>query len=656
MLAPTAANADEFHGTRSEQLIERDHEIDITLDRGHATLRVRRTVFNGGERHDQATFWIDVPEASVATGLRTLGAWQGKPRWFDGELMEAEAAAAKYRELTGLGGYYPKDPALLSWRRDGLLALQVFPCPPNQRKTVEYTLTVPAEYDAGRYHLTLDPIGTPEIAASIVLRPAHAGDQIFVDGETMSSGTRLAADRHYQISLGARDMPTIHSQLAVVSTGDRYLVRHELALAPKLSTIPKHAAIVVVIDTSISIDPETLAAQLAATRAYLSHFADPRLHARAEVLTFDRQGHPLHGRLRSVAQVLADLDGFSPTQRNGSHVDAALDKATELLKGTRKDARRIVVLSDTRMRSELTPQRVAAATKGTRAVVHIGLVAETGAASVTRDDGQAWSEAALVTGGLLWDAEASTDASDTADMDSVYLEWARPIRIHNPSVLAPGLVEDELLLPETLLEGFGLATTVLQDRPVRHVILSGELWSAPMHDVAVPDHALGTRWSALVFGHELHHELREAEMMVLALRGGAVSPMTSYLAIEPGVRPSTEGLERGVSGVGSGGGGGVGFGIGRGAAFGVGQGGPTFDPDVFLATQVRGAADACGVPRNINVETDLQTTVEEIVEVERVAFVGYLDGKQRDCVRERVWAIELPGQFKWDWRRWSVTG
>ncbi len=37
-------------------------------------------------------------------------------------------------------------------------------------------------------------------------------------------------------------------------------------------------------------------------------------------------------------------------------------------------------------------------------------------------------------------------------------------------------------------------------------------------------------------------------MMVLARHGRAVSPVTSYLAIEPGVRPSTEGLNEGELG------------------------------------------------------------------------------------------------------------
>ena len=62
-------------------------------------------------------------------------------------------------------------------------------------------------------------------------------------------------------------------------------------------------------------------------------------------------------------------------------------------------------------------------------------------------------------------------------------------------------------------------------------------------------------WSALVFGSNVLDELSEPEMMTLAMKGGAVSPVTSYLAIEPGVRPSTEGLDWGT---------GQGFGSGHG--------------------------------------------------------------------------------------------
>ena len=131
----------------------------MTLAPGHATLLVQRTVENLGRRHDQADWQIILPATAVATQLRTRGVLDGVPRWFVGELMEAEEAARKYRELTGVGGYYPKDPALLSWRSQGHLALQVFPVPPGERKTISYTLKMPTEYRDGRHELTIPSLG-----------------------------------------------------------------------------------------------------------------------------------------------------------------------------------------------------------------------------------------------------------------------------------------------------------------------------------------------------------------------------------------------------------------------------------------------------------------------------------------------------------------
>src|SRR5262245_55564157 len=82
------ASADSVGGTRSEEVRETGHEALLTLGPSHASLRVRRTLHNGGPRHDQAVLLIDVPAGGVATGLRTLGENGGKPAWFDGELME----------------------------------------------------------------------------------------------------------------------------------------------------------------------------------------------------------------------------------------------------------------------------------------------------------------------------------------------------------------------------------------------------------------------------------------------------------------------------------------------------------------------------------------------------------------------------------------
>src|SRR6185503_4116019 len=187
---PSRAEDDELSGLRGT-LEERAHDVVLTLSRGHARLVVRRTVENLGRRHDQADWSIFVPETAVATALRTRGVVDGRPRWFAGELMEAEAAAAKYRELTGIGGYYPKDPALLSWRAQGHLALQVFPIPPAERKTVGYTLEMPTAYRAGRYEVTLPALGLADGRARIVVRAERDGDRLFVAGQPFPGGGRL---------------------------------------------------------------------------------------------------------------------------------------------------------------------------------------------------------------------------------------------------------------------------------------------------------------------------------------------------------------------------------------------------------------------------------------------------------------------------------
>jgi len=182
------AAADSVDATRYE-IVERAHNVEMRVDRGFATLVVQRVVANTGPKSDQATFHLEIPFEAVATRLRTAGVdARGETVWFEGELMEAEAAAHKYQELTGIGGYYPKDPALLSWRSQGLLALQVFPVPPQSTKTVEYTLKMPLTYEHGTYRLELPALGTQELPARIHITAVHPEDGINVNGITAAAG------------------------------------------------------------------------------------------------------------------------------------------------------------------------------------------------------------------------------------------------------------------------------------------------------------------------------------------------------------------------------------------------------------------------------------------------------------------------------------
>ena len=95
----TSAGSDELGGTKFDGLmVERSHVIKLRLRRGYAELTATRTVYNGGDRHDQAVYSLSVPAGAVANDLRTLGLRNGRPYWYRADLLEAEAAAARYQE------------------------------------------------------------------------------------------------------------------------------------------------------------------------------------------------------------------------------------------------------------------------------------------------------------------------------------------------------------------------------------------------------------------------------------------------------------------------------------------------------------------------------------------------------------------------------
>jgi von Willebrand factor type A domain len=639
----SAQGQDTVAGLRSDKLVERSHAATVTMGRGHARIVVQRTVFNGGGRHDQATFHIFPPPGAVAVGLRTAGIVDGRTRWFEGELMEAEAAAEKYLELTGVGGYYPKDPALLSWRSQDHLALQVFPCAPLQPKTIEYSLVVPTEYRDGAHHLALPAMGTEKQLAMVTVTTASSYDRLVVDGRRVVPGAqvKLSPTGEVDLALLPYNPAQLEGALAdkKIAPG-RVLTRFRIEAAPKLTEVPRNARVVVVLDTSRSMAP-LANAQAAAARAYLSHFAD----ARVRIMSFDRFVRERSHGFEPIAVARQTLQSYRPTFANGSQVDDALveaDFALSRITGTAP--LRIVLFTDARTRTSLKPARIANAVRRSGAVVHIGVVTP-GQAELVRTDEHEWAAALRPTGGLVW--QAFSDDRDQQGMAKVYEELARPMRIDHLKVDTSVLGVDEATYQERLDEGQGLTHSQIATQSSGWVRVRGELWASPVSQVIQPDAGETKLWSALVFGTPLLHELTEAEMMPLAMYGGAVSPVTSYLAIEPGVRPSTEGLEAAEVGTwGAGGLGMSGFGSGGG-----GRGGSVFDPDAYLRRALAGPWAKCGgTPNSASVR--LETTLDEVVDVPAVQFEGSAD-KAR-CLREAAWALGLPSAFVWPLRSWSI--
>ena len=670
-LAGPVAAADTLDGTRGE-LREQRHEIRITMYPGHATLVVRRTMLNPGERHDQAVYHLNVPEGAVAVGLRTRGLLHGRPAWFAGELMEAEAAAAKYQELTGRGGYYPKDPALLSWRSQDELALQVFPLPPGENKTVEYTLALPTEWEGGRHVLALPRLGLDDPRPDIVVRAASQGDSLWVDGRPFPDGGAMAwpenlvaserACTSRQRSCGAkstgdellielqpRAAPLLGGRMAVQPFAPGgVLVHYQVEAAPRLSRVPARASIVVLLDDSRSMDEGEQAAGGDAIGAVLRRLPD----AQVAVLAFARKVTPVYPGFRPSVLARQAIEAYERRRDNGSRIDDALRRADELLSRTPAGRpRRVYLLTDLLARKALDPLTLRAALRRSGAVVHVGQIQQ-GSPELTPDQDGPWATLARASGGLLWTGSAGGAVKDDDEMARIYEEWVRPTRLYDFGVKGPAAqarVDDDGPDPAhdraTLDEGESVSFLGITREPPVNVQAWGELWSRRVRITVAPDPIEARVWSALVFGSDVMHGLSEREMMVLAVRGRAVSPVTSYLAIEPGVRPSTEGL---VEGEGSGGGG-TGEGtIGLGGLNTIGSG-RTYDHRAFLREAVASAWKECGGHGPVTVH--IETTLTEVVDVPMVRITGK---GSASCLEEAIWRLELPSPFDAVHETWEI--
>lgn len=634
LLVSAPARADSVAGTRSPLLVERDHVVSAVVNRGSVKLVTRRTVFNGGPKHDQAMFHISVPDEAVATGLRTLGTLNGKPKWFAGELMEAEAAAAKYRELTGIGGYYPKDPALLSWRSQGNLALQVFPCAPAEEKTIEYTLELPMAYSEGRYSVTLPMLGTSTLPARIDLKAGQAGDLVLLNAKPWPAGQRYQLPRssNTEIQLAPGSAPPISGEFGQLPLAKgRVLTRFDFQLAPALSEAPVDAKIVILIDASRSMTSAKLDAARALARAYLSYLPD----AHVELIHFARRPTRRFNALVTAEKARLELEAFSPNLHNGSELGAALQAADAALIG-QAGPRRVLLLTDTLTRHGLKPKQLQGLLAKSKALLHIVDVELSGYAQLQRSDTDRMARVAAMTGGVFW--RAGWDGGDTAQ--AAVEELVRPLRLHQLSVTAPGVPQDSLPNLTELPEGEALEVLDLTQIPGGFVRLQGKLWQRKVSRTLTPSADATRLWSALVFGQSLMHELSEPEMMTLAMRGGAVSPVTSYLAIEPGVRPSTEGLDWGLSGVGAGGGG-IGAGMVAGSVRYVA---PSFNHRAWLTSRLGSALKRCGgAPGTFKI--NVETTIAEVVEVASDK-ANHATAKLSGCMVKAAWRLTLPGDFR----------
>ena len=763
-----AARADVLHSTREQPLVEVSHAVDITVDKGVAIYKVRRVFANPGKVADEAGLAIDLPYGAAATGLRI----RAHDTWYDGELMERDKAAALYHEMTGLGAYRPKDPALLQWLWADKLYLQVFPIQPGEVSTVEYTLTVPTRYEGGRYWVSYPrsdakqsgplslatpvvtvhtgwngavvvdgkraPEGTSVVldvpprpdwadvvqaepsasyaasaidipesshtskafaSATVVLDLSHTyrsdlrvelvtpqGKRVILHDRTgggandlkgafpvdLPPGTvgagawRLVASDHaaldtgtidaWQLQLGdttvaAADTPVFIPDAPespsdagvatiaiappaiatwalrlgrVVASDAHAFSRLEIDMSPQLVPVPKQAQVVFVVDASYSMGELGLAAQLDVMRAYLTHVPD----AAVEIVAYRRHAARVFGRWVPAKDVETALAAAPIALGNGSAIDDGARLAVSLL-ADRRGPRRVVLLTDELVRSSLDPAAALASLAGLPKDVVVHVVTPSldrdDRAELARRDSAALAPLATNHHGIFADLHG-LPARSIKDLAPAVLELVRPTRVERVA-LAGG--DKAMQIPDVLKEGAGVRVMTLDASAPSRLVLTGVVWSDPVRAEVDAGELFSTQTAAFVFGADEHQSLSHDEMMKVAMMGRAVSPVTSYVAAEPGTRPSPIGFE--TIGHGSGTGAGYGFGSGHGALRG---GHPA------LASLV----DATACKRNnapADVVLAVETTRSEIVDVAVTGTTSAL----ATCIAEVVWTVRLPDSF-----------
>jgi hypothetical protein len=651
----TPARADTIVGYYGdEQVVERSSEYEIALRPGWAKVRIRREIYNGGNVVDEAILTIEHPRESVAIGLRTKSGVFGAP-WWTGRLLDAQIAEERYRKLTGRGEAIPRDPALLYWVSPETLGLQVFPCAVKKSQWIEYTLLFPTSFENGKIRFDTSNLGVVDSDAKVLIAPEDPRDWVILNGVEYRPGAAatLIAKHLDTLELGQRRSPLRTRFASIGLKSGRSIDRIMLETAQKISEIPRNAYVVVLLDNSFSMekDDELLGLYRPLVGAYLSNFVE----AKTAIALFDRNVTEVTHGFESVASAINGLANWSKQLRNGSDLDRALTRVHQLFDSAPRGApRRLLIVSDSLTRSTLDGAKVAQLMRKTGALVHLSSI-DRGSPALDETRVHVFQDAVFATGGLTWTATipAVSEVERLTGASDVFEEWARPryyrierLRVGGRDVVVP---EEELRLGE----GQQWADESLRAGGSRPLDVQARLWSMPVRRRLPSDRSEEILGAAFVTSHSGDYEdLAEAEFKELAYRGGAVTPLTSYLAVEPGVRPSTAGIEREELGEG------VGLGsIGHGSGVGSGMAGESigpFDPDAWWRKQLLEIRRACRGDA-LSVRLSLETTRDEIVEVLILETTPKAPLVQA-CISEALWNTQIPYAFsRWERENWQLT-
>lgn len=611
----------------------------VELSQSRAEVAVMVSVKNDAETAMEAQLGVSIG-TGAATGLAMLSP-HGANLWREADLDKSEAAMTRYLRMSSAPVASTPLSAILTWQSVGYFDLWTS-VPAKAQQFLSYKFVVPVDYSAGQYRVeipALDYTVPGFVNVHLADNLAEKGGKLVVDDVASPDGrARVAIDASHTILWSVPTTEPVFGEIAVLpSTKEEALVDYHVDLASRVAEVPDHARVVVLLDASRSLGDAQAWALVSAAKSYLHAF---RGHdATAALIAFDRGTRSLDPSGAFVASadaeaILAGMigSGASATLGNGSNLDVALAKASDLL-APESGPKRVVLFTDLATADRLTPESL----KGklpSGALLHIAKVAS-GGARLVRDDDSTWASLPRATGGLVW-AGAATEDDD--DQRSVFEELARPKRIDLAKV-SPRRDGDDGT-PATYVEGSRIASSSFRATEAALVTLDGELWSQPFKKTFGTTASYRKLAAGLVFATSAYEHLDDDAKLAFANIGHVVSPVTSLVAKDGPAAP----FDRDSFGRGGFGGGGIGTSSCC-CAMGPRHGDPsppTVDPQTWFDGEVGAIRLACDPTGGAKIA--VETTFDEIVDV-RVE--GASTEAASECITEKVWALDLDAGFRY---------
>lgn len=615
---------------------------DVELFKNRAEVSVMVSIENPTETAIEAQLGVSIGEGA-ATGL-AMRSPLGANLWSEGELDRGEAALARYLKMSPTPVSASPLSAILSWTSAGYLDLRMS-VPARKTQFVSYKFVAPVTYAAGVYRYEL-----PQLDASIPgFVNVHLADKkgtLTIDDVASPDGIgRVRIDASHVLTYTVPTTEPAIGEIAILPTkeGEAYVDFH-VDLSPHVAEVPEDARVVVLLDASRSVSAEDGAAIVSAARSYLHAFDGH--DARVALVTFDRGARVLGADPTAPFAASADADttlgALTLPRGNGSNLDVALAKATELL-AAEAGPKRVVLFTDLATADRLVPADLTAKVPG-GAILHIARI-HAAYGALSRDDETPWAALPKATGGLAWEGAASEDDEHHR---SVFEELARPKRLENARVapVVDGMKTELGAVPE----GTRISSAAFR-APVDTAVLTvdGELWSQPFHKVFAPSASYRKLAASFVFANSTYEHLDPEALVTFANVARVVTPVTSLVTKDAANAPFE--LET----FGTGGFGGIGIGSSSCGCCGVGIGttgtlGSGFDPEAWLHREVGAIKVACDSTGGG--EVDVESTLDEIVDVH---VTGASTDAASTCIAERVWSLTLDAAFRsFDHRTWRM--